>query len=117
VYTSMDWWTKIRLEVLREGKSKREILRREGISWETLKEINPRLIYCSISGFGQTGPYADRAGFDPIAQGMSGIASITGWKHTGPVRVGVAIGDSLGGICATYGILLAIIERQRSGQG
>jgi crotonobetainyl-CoA:carnitine CoA-transferase CaiB-like acyl-CoA transferase len=113
----MDWWTRIRLEVLREGKSKREILRREGISWETLKETNPRLIYCSISGFGQTGPYADRAGFDPIAQGMSGIASITGWKHTGPVRVGVAIGDSLGGIFAAYGILLAIIERERSGQG
>ena len=87
------------------------------IDYDTLKEINPRLIYCSISGFGQTGPYAERAGFDPIAQGMSGIASITGWKHTGPVRVGVAIGDSLGGIFATYGILMAIIERERSGQG
>jgi len=87
------------------------------IDYDTLKEINPRLIYCSISGFGQTGPYAERAGFDPIAQGMSGIASITGWKHTGPVRVGVAIGDSLGGIFAAYGILMAIIERARSGQG
>ena len=87
------------------------------IDYDSLKEINPRLVYCSISGFGQTGPYAERAGFDPIAQGMSGIASITGWKHTGPVRVGVAIGDSLGGIFATYGILLAIIERERSGQG
>jgi len=87
------------------------------IDYDTLKGMNPRLIYCSISGFGQTGPYAERAGFDPIAQGMSGIASITGWKHTGPVRVGVAIGDSLGGIFATYGILLAIIERQRSGEG
>ena len=87
------------------------------IDYDTLKEINPRLIYCSISGFGQTGPYAERAGFDPIAQGMSGIASITGWKHTGPVRVGVAIGDSLGGIFAAYGILMAIIERERSGQG
>jgi crotonobetainyl-CoA:carnitine CoA-transferase CaiB-like acyl-CoA transferase len=87
------------------------------IDYDTLKEINPRLIYCSISGFGQTGPYAERAGFDPIAQGMSGITSITGWKHTGPVRVGVAIGDSLGGIFAAYGILMAIIERERSGQG
>ncbi len=87
------------------------------IDYETLKELNPRLIYASISGFGQTGPYAERAGFDPIAQGMSGIASITGWKHTGPVRVGVAIGDSLGGIFATYGILLAVIERERSGRG
>src|SRR4030042_2033862 len=87
------------------------------IDYDTLKEINPRLIYCSISGLGQTGPYAERAVFDPIAQGMSGIASITGWKHTGPVRVGVAIGDSLGGIFAAYGILMAIIERARSGQG
>ncbi len=87
------------------------------IDYETLKEINPRLIYCSISGFGQTGPYADRAGFDPIAQGMSGLSSITGWKHSGPVRVGVAIGDSLGGIFGMYGILLALFERERSGQG
>lgn len=87
------------------------------IEYETLKEINPRLIYCSISGYGQTGPYADRPGFDPIAQGMSGLSSITGWKHTGPVRVGVAIGDSLGGIFGMYGILLALIEREKSGQG
>ena len=87
------------------------------IGYETLKQINPRLIYCSISGFGQSGPYADRAGFDPIAQGMSGLSSITGWKHTGPVRVGVAIGDSLGGIFGMYGILLALLEREKSGQG
>jgi len=87
------------------------------IDYETLKQINPRLIYCSISGFGQSGPYADRAGFDPIAQGMSGLSSITGWKHTGPVRVGVAIGDSLGGIFGMYGILLALLEREKSGQG
>ncbi|MBW2057050.1 MAG: CoA transferase [Deltaproteobacteria bacterium] len=87
------------------------------IDYETLKEINPRLIYCSISGFGQTGPYANRAGFDPIAQGMSGLSSVTGWKHTGPVRVGVAIGDSLGGIFGMYGILLALIEREKSGMG
>jgi crotonobetainyl-CoA:carnitine CoA-transferase CaiB-like acyl-CoA transferase len=87
------------------------------IDYETLKEMNPQLIYCSISGYGQTGPYADRPGFDPIAQGMSGISSITGWKHTGPVRVGVAIGDSLGGIFGMYGILLALIEREKSGQG
>lgn len=87
------------------------------IDYESLKQINPRLIYCSISGYGQTGPYADRPGFDPIAQGMSGLSSITGWKHTGPARVGVAIGDSLGGIFGMYGILLALVERERSGQG
>jgi len=88
-----------------------------GIDYETLTAINPKLIYCSISGFGQTGPYANRPGFDPIAQGISGLSSVTGFKESGPVRVGVAIGDALAGIFATYGILLAIIERETSGQG
>lgn len=87
------------------------------IDYDTLVNINPRLVYCSISGFGQSGPYADRPGFDPIAQGMSGLCSVTGWKHTGPVRVGVAIGDSMAGIFAAYGILLALIERGKSGKG
>ena len=87
------------------------------IDYETLRAINPRLIYCSISGFGQTGPYGDRPGFDPIAQGMSGLSSVTGWEETGPVRVGVAIGDSLGGMFGMYGVLLALIERERSGEG
>jgi crotonobetainyl-CoA:carnitine CoA-transferase CaiB-like acyl-CoA transferase len=87
------------------------------VDYETLREINRRLIYCSISGFGQTGPYRDRPGFDPIAQGMSGLSSVTGWAETGPVRVGVAIGDSLGGMFGMYGILLALIERERSGEG
>ena len=94
-----------------------QIKKKLKIDYDSLKEMNPRLIYCSISGFGQTGPYAERAGFDPIAQGMSGLTSVTGWKHTGPVRVGVAIGDSLGGIFAAYGILMALIEREKSGQG
>jgi len=93
------------------------VKRKLKIDYDDLKTENPRLIYASISGFGQTGPYENRPGFDPIAQGMSGFASITGWKHTGPVRVGVAIGDSLGGIFATYGILLALIEREKSGKG
>ena len=87
------------------------------IGYEDLKGDNPRLIYASISGFGQDGPYENRAGFDLIAQGMSGLASVTGWKETGPVRVGVAIGDSLAGIFATYGILLALFEREKSGKG
>ena len=87
------------------------------IDYDTLVKINPRLVYCSISGFGQSGPYADRPGFDPIAQGMSGLSSVTGWKHTGPVRVGVAIGDSMAGIFAAYGVLLALVERGKSGKG
>ncbi len=88
-----------------------------GVDYETLSATNPGLIYCSISGFGQDGPLAYRPGFDPIAQGMSGLMSVTGYPDTGPTRVGVAIGDSLGGIFAMYGILLALIERNRSGKG
>ena len=93
------------------------VKRKLKIGYEDLKGDNPRLIYASISGFGQDGPYENRAGFDLIAQGMSGLASVTGWKETGPVRVGVAIGDSLAGIFATYGILLALFEREKSGKG
>ena len=88
-----------------------------GIDYPTLKEINPELIYCSISGFGQTGPWADRPGFDQIAQGMSGLMSVTGSPESGPTRVGVAIGDSIAGIFAAYGILAALIERSKSGNG
>jgi CoA:oxalate CoA-transferase len=87
------------------------------IDYATLKEINPLLIYCSVSGFGQTGPWADRAGFDQIAQGMSGFMSITGLPGSGPCRVGVAIGDSVAAIFATYGILAALVERRESGMG
>lgn len=93
------------------------VKRKLKIDYDDLKGDNPRLIYASISGFGQTGPYEKRAGFDPIAQGMSGLASVTGWKNTGPVRVGVAIGDSLAGIFAASGILLALLEREKSGKG
>jgi crotonobetainyl-CoA:carnitine CoA-transferase CaiB-like acyl-CoA transferase len=87
------------------------------IDYETLKEVNPKLIYCSISGFGQTGPWADRPGFDQIAQGMSGLMSVTGFPQTGPTRVGVAIGDSVCGMFSAYGILAALFERNRSGLG
>lgn len=87
------------------------------IDYKTLKEINPRLIYCSISGFGQTGPWADRPGFDQVAQGMSGLMSVTGFPQTGPTRVGVAIGDSICGIFSAYGILAALVERNKSGLG
>ena len=87
------------------------------IDYDDLVAENPRLIYTSISGFGQTGPYADRPGFDPIAQGMSGIMSITGTEETGPTRVGTAIGDYFTGVFACLGTLMAIIERQRSGKG
>jgi crotonobetainyl-CoA:carnitine CoA-transferase CaiB-like acyl-CoA transferase len=87
------------------------------IDYDTLAEVNPRLIYCSISGFGQKGSWADRPGFDQIAQGMSGLMSVTGFPDTGPTRVGVAIGDSVAGLFAAYGVLSALFERQRSGKG
>jgi formyl-CoA transferase/CoA:oxalate CoA-transferase len=78
---------------------------------------HPRLIVCSISGFGATGPYSNRPGFDPIAQGMSGLMSLTGTEESGPTRVGIAISDLLGGIFAAHGIQLALLARERSGRG
>jgi crotonobetainyl-CoA:carnitine CoA-transferase CaiB-like acyl-CoA transferase len=90
---------------------------RLGIDYETLAKSNPGLIYASISGFGQSGPYRDRPGFDQIAQGMGGLMSITGLPGQGPVRVGIAIDDLTAGLFTAMGVLLALIERQRSGRG
>lgn len=86
-----------------------------GIGAAVLRARNPRLIYCNISGFGATGPYAQRPGFDQIAQGMSGLMSVTGTEQ--PTRVGIAIGDVLAGIFAAYGIALALYHRQATGDG
>src|SRR5512144_2086157 len=90
---------------------------RLGIDYETLSKINPRLVYASISGFGQTGPYATRPGFDQIAQGMGGLMSVTGLPGQGPVRVGIPIADLTAGIFLAQGILCALIERERSKKG
>ncbi len=90
---------------------------RLGIDYERLSALNPRLIYASISGFGQSGPYADRPGYDQIVQGMSGLMSLTGTEETGPLRVGIPIGDLLAGYFAAMGILIALVERERSGRG
>src|SRR5690242_11069802 len=90
---------------------------RLGIDYDSLAAINPRLIYASISGFGQEGPYRDRPGFDQIAQGMGGLMSITGLPGQGPVRAGIPVDDLSAGLFAAIGILLALIERQRSGRG
>jgi formyl-CoA transferase len=90
---------------------------RLGIDHATLRAINPRLIYCSISGFGQTGPYAGRGGFDLVAQGMSGIMSATGAENGPPVKVGVPITDLGAGLFATVGILSALRARHRTGRG
>ena len=90
---------------------------RLGIDYERLKPVNPRLVYASISGFGQTGPYRERPGVDQIAQGMGGLMSVTGLPGQGPVRVGVPIADLTAGIFAAMGILVALLEREESGEG
>jgi crotonobetainyl-CoA:carnitine CoA-transferase CaiB-like acyl-CoA transferase len=94
-----------------------DVKRRLGIDYETLSAINPRLIYGSISGFGQTGPYRDRPGYDQIAQGTGGLMSITGLPGQGPVRVGIPVADLTAGIFLAQGILVALFERTKSGKG
>ena len=90
---------------------------RLGIDYESLKAINPKVILASISGFGQTGPYAKRPGFDQIAQGMGGLMSITGDPDGGPMRVGIPIADLTAGLFCAIGILTALVEREKSGEG
>jgi len=90
---------------------------RLGISFRDLEAINPRIILGSISGFGQDGSYKDRPGFDQIAQGMGGLMSITGEPGRGPMRVGIPIADLCAGLFCAQGILLALLERERSGKG
>jgi formyl-CoA transferase len=94
-----------------------DVKKRLGIDYESLRPINPRLIYGSISGFGQSGPYRDRPGVDQIAQGMGGLMSITGIPGQGPVRVGIPIADLCSGIFLAQGILVALIERETTGEG
>jgi formyl-CoA transferase len=94
-----------------------DVKRRLGIDYERLRPINPRLVYGSISGFGQSGPYRDRPGVDQIAQGMGGLMSITGLPGQGPVRVGIPIADLCAGILLAQGILVALLEREVTGQG
>jgi formyl-CoA transferase len=90
---------------------------RLGIDYKALAALNPRLVYASISGFGQSGPYRDRPGFDQIAQGMGGLMSITGLPGQGPVRVGIPVADLTAGIFTAMGILIALLEREVSGEG
>jgi len=94
-----------------------DVKHRLGIAYDDLKVINPRLIYASISGFGQDGPYAKRPGFDQIAQGMGGLMSITGLPGDGPVRVGIPLADLTAGLFCALGILTALLERDVSGEG
>ncbi|MBI4306398.1 MAG: CoA transferase [Chloroflexi bacterium] len=92
-------------------------LERQGLGYADLKALNPGLIYCSISGFGKTGPYATRGGFDLVAQGMSGLMSFNGMPDQPPSKVGVPIADLNAGMFALYGILTALVHRLRTGEG
>ena len=94
-----------------------EVKHRLGVDYESVRAINPEIIYGSISGFGQTGPISKRAGVDQIAQGMGGLMSITGLPGQGPVRVGIPLADLTAGMYLAQGILLAMIERHQSGLG
>ncbi|UWQ50268.1 CaiB/BaiF CoA transferase family protein [Leisingera caerulea] len=92
-------------------------LKKYGLDYDSLSKINPRLIYCSVTGFGQDGPYAKRAGYDFLLQGMSGLMSITGAQDGQPQKVGVAITDIVTGLYGTIGILAAVEQRHRTGRG
>ncbi len=94
-----------------------DVKHRLGFDYETVRAINPRIVYGSVSGFGQTGPYRDRGGVDQIAQGLGGLMSVTGLPGQGPVRVGTAISDLAAGLYLAFGILAALRERERSGEG
>lgn len=96
-------------------------LAKYGLGYEDLKELNPRLIYCSLTGFGQTGPYAERSGYDYLVQAMAGVMSVTGARDgqpgAGPTRIGVPIADTTAGLFATIGVLAALQHRHASGRG
>ena len=104
--------TDILLENFRPG-----VMEKLGLGYEELKKVNPRLIYAAVSGFGQNGPYKNRAGYDPLAQAMSGIMSITGYPETPPARAGASIADIMAGQNAVIGILAALQYREKTGKG
>lgn len=94
-----------------------DVKHRLGIDYEAMSAVNPKLVYTSISAFGETGPYADRPGFDLIAQGMGGLMGLTGYPDRGPLRVGISPADLSAGFFAAMGTLIALLERERSGRG
>jgi formyl-CoA transferase len=94
-----------------------DVKHRLGIDYEALSKINPKIVYASISGFGQSGPYRDRPGYDQIAQGLGGLMSVTGLPGQGPVRVGIPVADLTAGMFLAHGVLVALLERERSGKG
>lgn len=112
IFRSMVKKADVVLENFRPG-----VMDRLGLGYEALRQLNPALVYGCVSGFGQYGPYRDRAGYDIIGQAASGLMSITGWPDGQPTRSGTAISDVLGGLSVTIGILTALHEARRTGQG
>jgi crotonobetainyl-CoA:carnitine CoA-transferase CaiB-like acyl-CoA transferase len=94
-----------------------DVKHRLGIDYEAMSAVNPRLVYTSISAFGETGPYVQRPGFDLIAQGMGGLMSVTGYADRGPLRTGISVADLSAGIFAALGTMIALLEREHSGRG
>jgi crotonobetainyl-CoA:carnitine CoA-transferase CaiB-like acyl-CoA transferase len=94
-----------------------EVKFRLKVDYESLRAVNPRLVYASVSGFGQDGPYRERPGLDQIAQGMGGLMGITGLPGQGPVRAGIPVADLSAGLFAAMGVLIALLEREESGEG
>jgi crotonobetainyl-CoA:carnitine CoA-transferase CaiB-like acyl-CoA transferase len=93
------------------------VMDRLGVGYEALKAVNPRLVYCAISGFGQQGPMRHAPAYDQIVQGMSGVMSITGSEESAPLRVGYPMADTLGGITAAFAMASALVRQQRTGEG
>ncbi|MBN9741741.1 CoA transferase [Amycolatopsis sp. A1MSW2902] len=93
------------------------VLERLGFGWDRLREINPRLVYCAVSGFGATGPMRRRPAYDQVVQGLSGIMSVTGTPEVAPLRVGFPVCDSFGGLAAAFAISSALLRQRRTGQG
>lgn len=93
------------------------VLARLGFPWSRLEELNPRLVYCAISGFGQTGPLRDRPAYDQIVQGLAGIMAVTGTPETAPLRVGFPVCDTIGGWAAAFAVTAALVRRERTGRG
>jgi crotonobetainyl-CoA:carnitine CoA-transferase CaiB-like acyl-CoA transferase len=93
------------------------VMDRLGFGWDSVRALNPSMIYCAVSGFGQTGPMRDRPAYDQIIQGLSGLMSVTGTEQTAPIRVGVPICDSIGGLVAAFAICAALVRRATTGAG
>lgn len=112
VLRSLVQWADVLVENFRPGT-----MERLGFGYEQLKEMNPRLIYCSISGFGNTGPYKDKPGYDVLAQAMGGMIGTTGYEDGPPVKTGFSVADIGAGMFAAFGILAALIAREKTGKG